>query len=200
MQCTIISILEPNQTSSTLLAQPTELIDDTETDNETGESSGKDGIDMRLILAVLVGDSLCNFADGVFIGIAIFRCNASIAWAVIGVSLYHEIAQELADYFLLTNVAGLVPWKALLVNFTTGLSVVFGGFLVLLVNLSNMSMGVLLALGSGVYIYISCCECIPRVNSVAQGPAHIRISCALFAVGAIPIGLTLLGHVHCDAH
>ena len=178
--------------------------DDEDDDNhETGNNEKeikKSIINMRLVLAVLVGDCLCNFADGIFVGIAISNCNASIAWAVIGITFYHEVAQELADYFLLTTVGGLRPWKALLINFVTGSSVVLGGLLVLVFDFSNMGIGVLLGLGSGTYFYIASCECIPSVNSVVRGPKDTVISMAMFSLGAIPIGLTLLGHIHCDAH
>ena len=172
---------------------------DDETDKNDKETN-KQTINMRLVLAVLVGDCLCNFADGVFVGIAISNCNASIAWAVIGITFYHEVAQELADYFLLTSVGGLQPWWALLINFVTGSSVVLGGLLVLVFDFSNLGIGVLLGLGSGTYFYIASCECIPSVNSVAREPIDTVISMAMFSLGAIPIGLTLLGHVHCDAH
>ena len=155
---------------------------------------------MSLVMAILVGDGLCNFCDGIFVGIAISLCNASIAIAVVGITFYHEIAQELADYFLLTRYAGLTPFKALFINFTTGLSVVVGGFLVLVVDLSNTAVGVLLGIASGVYLYIASCECLPRVMNNSTGTKEVFIIIALFACGAIPIGLTLLGHVHCDAH
>jgi zinc transporter ZupT len=156
-------------------------------------------VDKSLVLAVLFGDSLCNFCDGVFIGIAVSLCNSSIAWAVIGVTLYHEVAQELADYFLLTKIAGLTPFKALTLNFVTGLSVVVGGLLTLVLDMSDMVIGVLLGLASGVYIYISTCECLPRVDKYLVSYKERLIFFAMFALGAIPLGLTLLGHVHCDA-
>jgi zinc transporter ZupT len=164
------------------------------------EESEPTPINMPLVLSILVGDSLCNFCDGVFVGIALMLCDSSISVAVIGITLYHELAQELADYFLLTRYAGLTPFRALLLNFCTGLTVVFGGLLVLMVNLNNMTTGVLLAIASGVYIYIAGCECIPRVQESAQTTKDKVVLLLMFASGAIPIGLTLIGHVHCDAH
>ena len=62
-----------------------------------------------------------------------------------------------------------------------------------------MVMGLLLALGSGVYIHIACCECIVRVKHTMVDWKDSLFVLVLFATGVIPpIGLTLLGHVHCD--
>jgi zinc transporter ZupT len=157
-------------------------------------------INMSLVLSILIGDGLCNFCDGVFVGIAFSQCDLSLALAVIGITFYHEVAQELSDYFLLTKYGGLSPLKALSVNFATGLSVVLGGLLVLVIDLSNMTVGVLLAMSSGVYVYIAACECLPRVNILATTRMDRLFMILIFSSGAIPIGLTLIGHAHCDAH
>ncbi len=117
-----------------------------------------------------------------------------------GVTLYHEIAQELADYFLLTRHAGFSKIRALLYNFLSGLSVVLGGLLVLAAEFSDMSIGVLLAIASGVYLNIAACECMPRVMDIVSTLRDRVLVLVMFLVGAVPIGLTLLNHTHCEAH
>ena len=154
---------------------------------------------MPLALSILIGDGFHNFCDGVFVGIAFKRCNSSIAMTIVGVTLYHEIAQELADYFLLTRHAGFTKFNALLFNFLAGLSVVFGGLLVLIVELNDLALGVLLGLASGVYLYIAACECLPRVTSIVSTGKEWAFLLTMFALGAIPIGLTLINHTHCEA-
>lgn len=51
------------------------------------------------------------------IGVALKGCDLAIVYTIVKVTLYHEIAQELADYLLLTKHAGLDPFRALALNF-----------------------------------------------------------------------------------
>ena len=74
----------------------------------------------------------------------------------------HEIAQEIADFFLLTEHAGLTICQALTTNFVAGLSVVFGGLLTLAFDVNDFAIGLVLALTSGTYFYIAAVECMPR--------------------------------------
>ncbi len=155
---------------------------------------------MPLALSILIGDALHNFCDGVFIGVAFTLCDSTTALTIMAVTLYHEVAQELADYFLLTRHAGLTKVKALLYNFLAGLSVMFGGLAVVAFEFSEMSIGVLLAIASGVYLNIAACECMPRVMATVSSTGDRFLVLLMFLVGAVPIGLTLLNHTHCEAH
>jgi len=127
-------------------------------------------------------------------------CDNATAFTIISVTLYHEIAQEIADFFILTRHCGFSPLHALILNFLAGLSVVLGGILVLAVDMSDMSIGVLLALASGVYLYVAACEYLPRVNAVLSTAKDRILLLFMFIIGAIPVGLTLLNHSHCEAH
>lgn len=81
-----------------------------------------------------------------------------MAYAIVAATIYHELAQELADYFLLTTHVGLKPWKALLLNFTSGLSVVLGAVLILALDISNMATGCILAISAGVSLFVVVCD------------------------------------------
>ena len=167
------------------------------------ENNGKVTMSFKnysLMLSVLVGDSVHNFCDGVFIGVAFMVCDNATAYTIVFVTLYHEIAQELADFFVLTHHVGLPVGKALAVNFCSGLSVVFGGIVVLAIDVSDLAIGAVLSISAGVYVYIAATECLPRVNEVVKSHADRLLTMLAFVVGAVPIGLTLLGHSHCDAH
>lgn len=169
---------------------------------ETSASTTDDAtpsVNVSLALSILVGDAFHNFCDGVFVGVGFMLCDLSVALTIMAVTLYHEVAQEVADYFLLTRYAGLTPIKALSLNFLAGLSVVLGGIVVLASDLSDMAIGVLLSLSSGVYLYIAACECLPRVTAILKSSQDRIILLVMFAIGAIPIGLTLLNHTHCEA-
>ena len=153
---------------------------------------------MPLATSILVGDSAHNFCDGIFIGVAFMTCSRNTAWVITGVTIYHEITQEVADYFLLTNLAGLSIIQALVLNFVSGLSVMIGGLMILGLNISDMSIGVILSFSGGVYTYIAASECLPCVEQAVKDGKDRIYSIAFFLLGAIPIGLTLLKHEHCD--
>lgn len=156
-------------------------------------------VNLSLVMSILLGDALHNFCDGVFVGIALSTCESATAYTIIAITLYHEIAQELADYFLLTRHAGLRPCVALPLNFCSGLSIMLGGIVVLSLPVSDMIIGVILSIASGVYIYIAACECLPRVNAVVKSSKDRFTTMFMFIMGAVPIGLALLNHAHCEA-
>lgn len=156
------------------------------------------GLDWGLILSILVGDGFHNFCDGIFIGVAFMLCSTSTAYAIVASTIYHEVAQEVADFFLLTKHAGLTTVTALALNFVAGLSVVLGGVLILALNIPNMFVGVLLALTAGVYLHIAVSECIPRAEFFIENRIDRLWGFVMFACGAVPIGLISVTHTHCD--
>jgi len=155
-------------------------------------------VNYSLVLSILIGDGFHNFCDGIFVGVAFLLCSSATAFTIVGITLYHEIAQELADFFLLTRHAGLPVMTALIVNFCAGLAVVLGGVLVLAMEISNLAIGVILAFAAGVYLYIAASECVPRVSAVVQTNMDRLLSVFTFIIGTIPIGLALLKHSHCE--
>lgn len=155
-------------------------------------------INYRLCASVLIGDFFHNFADGIFIGTAFTLCSRTLAYTIVASTVYHEIAQELADFFLLVNHGGLAPLQALGVNFLSGLSVLLGGIIVLSLDPSSESVGVILAVSAGVYIHLAAGECLPRVDELLSTGRDRLLSLACFIVGAAPIGLVLLNHGHCE--
>ncbi len=72
-----------------------------------------------------------------------------------------------------------------------------GAILVLSLDLSDLGMGVLLAISGGVYLNIAATECTPRVSRKTAKDTLIFLGC--FILGAVPIGLVLLNHGHCEA-
>ena len=176
-----------------------EAFEEDSDEEKANASPKKKGINYSLASSIVIGDALHNFCDGVFIGVALKGCDLAIVYTIVGVTLYHEIAQELADYFLLTKHVGLDPFRALVLNFLAGLSVMIGGLAVVASDINDMALGVLLALSSGVYLYIAACECLPRVTEVVKTRQNRLLSMFMFILGVVPIGLALLNHSHCEA-
>jgi zinc transporter ZupT len=153
----------------------------------------------QLIFSLVLGDALCNFADGIFVGLSLLQCDTAVTMSVIGGVIYHEISQEVTDYFLLTTEGGLSPLAALVINFIGGLSVCLGGIVVFATSVSDMGVGVGLAMACGVYIHISCSEVYPRLRGALNTRLERFVSMLVFVLGVVPLGLVLLNHVHCHA-
>ena len=158
---------------------------------------GHQEVDRSLCASILLGDAFHNFADGVFIAAAFKSCSAGTAISIVLVTLFHEIAQELADFVLLTRYAGLSILKACVLNFLSGLSVCLGGVIFLATNPTPMTTGILLAMAGGVYFNIAACETIPRLEKIIKNRRDRVVTLLAVIVGTIPIGLILLDHRHC---
>ena len=79
-----------------------------------------------IALPVELGDFFHNFADGLVIGIAFLYCDISFAWKIVGISVAHELPQELADIHVLVNKAGLHWSTATIFNVFSGSGVRMG--------------------------------------------------------------------------
>ena len=154
----------------------------------------------RLLGGVIVGDFFHNLADGVFIGSAFLGCGTSFGFKVAGATVTHELAQELGDFFLLTDPAqgNLSIKKALALNAVSGLSILIGAVIVLAQEtVDSKATGMLLAFGGGVYIQVAAGECMPRMYSLAKTPCLRLVSLLVLVIGATAIALVLLDHEHC---
>jgi zinc transporter ZupT len=155
-------------------------------------------IDWPLCCAVLFGNVFHNFGDGVFIGTAFLLCDSNVAISITAVSFYHELVHQLANFFVLTNHGRLPKLMALFLNFLSGLCMVIGGVVALAVNTTSTMIGFILGVAGGVFIYISACECIPRALRCFECKTDRLLSILFCSLGAIPIGLLMLNHKHCE--
>merc|ERR1719316_1615285 len=103
----------------------------------------------RLFMGVNLGDFFHNLCDGFFLAAAFEGCGSTFGWRVATGTILHEIPQEFADYVILTGPRmSLSPLKALMCNFISGLGVVVGAIIVLIIpDLENEAIGLLLAFG-----------------------------------------------------
>jgi len=157
----------------------------------------KTPINKQLCASILLGDGFHNFADGMFIGAAFNGCSTATAISIVVITLFHEVAQELADFVILTQYAGLSVGKALVLNFLSGITVCLGGITFLAANPSDEATGIILAMAGGVYFNIAACETIPRLETVVKGRGDRVWTLLSVIVGTVPIGLVLLNHQHC---
>eukprot|EP00977_Amphora_coffeiformis_P006423 scaffold1369_cov163-Amphora_coffeaeformis.AAC.2 len=152
-----------------------------------------------LVMSIMVSDFFCNFADGVFIGSGFLLCSKEVAYAIVASTVYHEFAQEIADFVLLTHTCRFSVAGALLMNALHGTGVFLGVVLILAAEPSQASIGVLLAFSAGVFMYITSAECIPKIqHQLHQDFGKTMLFLLCFLLGAVPIGLVLMNHQHCE--
>lgn len=134
------------------------------------------------------------------IAIGFQSCTKSYGWAILGAIMAHEIPQEIADFMILLNAGMTVP-QAAFYNFLSALSALLGVIIVLSVeDISNASLGFLLAVNAGIFTYVGAVEMVPTFLGSKRPMNEILILLALFILGLIVIGLTgLAPHLHCDA-
>mmetsp|Transcript_28743 Transcript_28743/g.72182 ORF Transcript_28743/g.72182 Transcript_28743/m.72182 type:complete len:528 (-) Transcript_28743:281-1864(-) len=150
---------------------------------------------------VLLGDFFHNFVDGLVIGFACRACSSSMLWTMAGVTVAHEVPQELADFFLLVTKAGMSwPWALLTNSFTAISAVIMGSIIAYEVDVSANFEGIALAYGGGVYLFIALTELSESLlHPQKKQSLKASLLCLLtFVVGATCIGLVLLDHQHCS--
>jgi zinc transporter ZupT len=155
-------------------------------------------VQIEVISTIFIGDFFHNFSDGIFIGAAFQTCSSTVAWTIVLSTVFHEFAQEIADFIVLTKKGKLSICQALTVNAISGLSVVIGGIVIGVQEMKQSTIGLLLAFGAGNYIYLAATELYPAFHDFSN-PKHKLLGLLLFAVGAAAVGLVLLDHEHCEA-
>ncbi len=145
------------------------------------EAVGKSGA------AVLVGDSLHNFADGILIAAA-FLASPQVGLVTALAITAHEIPQEVGDFMVLLN-AGFSRQRALFYNLLSGLASVLGGILgYCLLDRSADWIPFVLVLASSSFIYIAVSDLMPQM----QKRVALKDSLGQIALIAFGIGVVLL--------
>ena len=154
-----------------------------------------------VVWSATIGDGLHNFVDGVLIGFAFRYCGQSLGWTVAAAALFHELAAELSEFYLMIDpTKGRLSWlQALTLNFLASLTIIMGAVIVSYVDISPYALGLILAYSAGVLLNLAI---VPIWHSLLE--RHITwsfmvIAFLSFAIGATAIGLVLLYHQHCDA-
>lgn len=114
-------------------------------------------------LAVLLGDGVHNFCDGVIIAAA-FLTDPMLGWITTLAVAAHEIPQEAGDYIVLLN-AGFTRAKALLFNGLSGLAAVAGGVAgYLMLGRFDALLPYLLVVASSSFIYVAVADLLPQLQ------------------------------------
>lgn len=147
-----------------------------------------------ILTAMFLGDFFHNFCDGIFIGAAM-KCNPDLAWSIVGITVAHELPQEIADFSVLTGKLEYSTSAALLYNVICGFSVMLGGIVLCAAeDVGNLETGMLLAYGAGAYLNIASVHLFEEFAEIKE----LFLGLLSFCIGATAIGLILLDHAHCE--
>jgi zinc and cadmium transporter len=143
--------------------------------------------------AVLLGDSIHNFCDGIIIAAA-FLADTRLGIVTAAAIVAHEIPQEVGDFIVLLN-AGLSRRRALVYNMLSGLAAVAGGVLgYFVVGPWEAMFPYLLVIAASSFLYVAVADLIPQL----QHPLGLRDT--LTQVGWLAAGVvlvyTLAGALH----
>ena len=146
---------------------------------------------------IIIGDTVHNFIDGIAIA-AGFLVDPAVGIVVTLAVAAHEIPQEIGDFGLLLK-KGLSRKKVLTVNILSALATTVAAVLFYALGSTvEVSLGVVLGLVAGFFIYIAVSDIIPSIHESEQkvfaGPQTI-----LLIVGVLVVGvLTTLLHQYID--
>mmetsp|Transcript_25203 Transcript_25203/g.31390 ORF Transcript_25203/g.31390 Transcript_25203/m.31390 type:complete len:409 (+) Transcript_25203:596-1822(+) len=166
--------------------------------SESKSKSQKVALFQPVAWNIFMGDLIHNFLDGVLIASAFASCGATSGWTILAAVAAHEIPQEIADFFILIK-SGLTSCQAVLFNFASGFASVIGAITLLsaVESLTKHHLGYLLLGGSGIFIFIGCCELLPEVMKNAHKKVFI-LHLFVFILGMVVVSLPLLNHVVCE--
>jgi zinc and cadmium transporter len=134
----------------------------------------------------LIGDSLHNFFDGLGIAVA-FAVSPAVGIATTLAFMIHELPQEIGDFAIYIN-SGWSRKKALLLNFTSGLTAVFGAVVgILFIGQFKQFEQPILLLTAGSLIYIALADLIPESNNLNM-THHKNFRFAVFCFFALGVG------------
>lgn len=145
-------------------------------------------------LAVLVGDGVHNFCDGVIIAAA-FLANPTLGIVTALAVAMHEIPQEAGDYIVLLN-AGLSRTRALAYNLLSGAAAVAGGVLgYFLVGPFENLVPYLLVAAASSFIYVAVADLLPQLQQrLTWRETAWQMTWLLAGVGIVLLARELLRH------
>lgn len=140
---------------------------------------------------ILVSDVAHNFLDGVVIA-ASFMISLPVGFATTLAVILHEIPQEVGDFAVLIH-SGYSKGRALLLNFLSALSAVFGAALFFAIGgFAESFAAICVPLTAGGFIYIAVADLIPELQKTKQWRISL-LQCVAVVVGiGSMIGLTFL--------
>lgn len=148
-------------------------------------------------LAILLGDGVHNFTDGLLIASA-FMVDSKLGWVTAFAIMTHEIPQEVGDFFILIH-SGFSKARAVCYNIISGLASVLGGIAgFYLLDELNWLMPYAFAVAAASFIYIALSDLIPVISKAEKSCFAVQITFILIGVviATLATGGVFGPHVH----
>ena len=145
----------------------------------------------------IIGDGVHNFIDGMVIA-GSFMASPALGIAATIAVIFHEVPQEIADFGVLLY-SGLSKAKALLFNFLSAVTAIFGVVVSFLIAGAGLDFtAFILPFAAGNFLYIAASNLLPELHR------HCKLKETLVHVLAIMFGILIMvavallgpGHVH----
>lgn len=122
---------------------------------------------------IVFGDSVHNFIDGIAITAA-FLANVPLGITTAFAVAAHEVPQEISDFSIMLR-GGWEKKKVLLGNLIPALMTTVGALVALSLRaVIEPALGVLLALATGFFIYISASDLVPELQHLTRRETMTR--------------------------
>jgi len=134
---------------------------------------------------ILVGDAAHNLIDGMIIA-ASFLASIALGIATTIAVVFHEIPNEIGEFGVLIH-SGFSAKKALLLNFLSGLTAIFGAVVVLIIGskISNFSL-YLLPVTAGGFLYIAGSDLLPELHH------EVKLSTSFWQMILMVLGISIM--------
>ena len=142
---------------------------------------------------ILLSDGIHNFIDGLVIA-ASFLVSFPIGISTSLAIAFHEIPQEIGDFGVLIY-GGIQKREALILNFMSAITVLFGGIAgYILQSWIGESIILLLPFAAGNFIYISSTDLIPEIR-YKESPIQSLLRFIVFIAGiGVMAAIRFLSH------
>ena len=144
----------------------------------------------------LVGDGFHNLIDGMIIA-GSYLVNPALGISTTIAVVLHEIPQEIGDFGILVH-AGYSVRRALMFNFVSALTAVWGAILVLSVGLKTEAVArFLVPFTIGGFVYIATADLIPELKKETNlKKSSLQLLFLLLGAGVMALLLLFHGHAH----
>lgn len=142
---------------------------------------------------IIIGDSIHNFIDGVTIA-ATYLIAPGLGVITTLSTFLHEVPHEIGDFGILLH-AGWKKKKVLWVNILSASTTLVGALFVVLFLRDTSVIGYLLAISSGIFLYLGASDFLPHVEHQAKKSVLLTVS---FIVGVLVMlaALLVIPHSH----
>lgn len=144
-----------------------------------------------------IGDCFHAMTDGIVLAVGFRSCSITVGWTIALSIVLHEIPHRVGNYFIFLK-AGMNKTQALVVNMCASMASLLGVLILFATgSVSNHTLGVLLAFGSGALLFIALSQLLPSMLAVRQ-PIAAAKQFLSFLIGCGVIGLSLLKETECE--